>query len=94
MNNVHVIDFNRPTAGSQEPSGGGAAKHGGEAPRFTKSMTGVETVRDSKAVFEVGIRAQPQPDVVWFHNGELVQPGADYQVMYMANTCCFMFLLN
>jgi len=53
-----------------------------EAPKFTKSLSGLEAVDGNKAVFKVCVKAQPTPDVVWFHQGHPLQPNMDYQVRY------------
>ena len=71
-------------------SGGAGAGRTIEAPKFTKSLSGLEVADGSKAVFEVCVRAQPTPDVVWFHQGHPLQQNLDYQVSLL----CFFAVCN
>ena len=48
-------------------------------PEFVKELKLVEVVEGSDAEFEVQVQGNPEPDVTWFRNNVLLEPGDRYE---------------
>ncbi len=48
-------------------------------PEFLKELKPVEVVEGSDAQFEVQVQGNPEPDISWFKNNVLIEPGDRYE---------------
>lgn len=48
-------------------------------PEFVKELKPVEVVEGSDALFEVQVQGNPEPDISWFRNNVLIEPGGRYE---------------
>jgi hypothetical protein len=56
-----------------------------EPPRFVKPINGLDVPQGGQAMFEVILSGLPAPEVTWYHEGRLIQPGPDFQIMRAEN---------
>ncbi|XP_078463410.1 palladin-like isoform X1 [Lampetra planeri] len=57
-------------------------------PRFTKTLRDVEVVEGSAAKFECKVEGNPDPEVTWYKNDDVIEETLRVQVEYEENGTC------
>ncbi|ESO04844.1 hypothetical protein HELRODRAFT_78542 [Helobdella robusta] len=50
-------------------------------PQFLKPIYEIDVIKGGQALFEVFLTGSPTPDVIWFHEGQQIFHGPDFQIL-------------
>ncbi|XP_064466280.1 obscurin-like isoform X2 [Ornithodoros turicata] len=61
---------------------GSIIKKAPEAPTITATLTDVEANEGSSAMLELKVAGYPKPEILWKHDGEVIEAGGRYRFLY------------